>query len=464
MTVAESGGARPRVALIGAGPAAFYAAEQLLQRAPATEIDLFDRLPTPFGLVRYGVAPDHQKIKSVTKGYTSVALDPRVRFFGNVGYGEHLALDDLRRCYGQAVFATGAQTDRRMGIPGEDLAGSEPATAFVAWYNGHPLYADRHFDLAHESAAVVGVGNVALDVARMLSASPETLARTDMATGALDALGTSAVREVHVLGRRGPAQAAFTTPELKELSELADVDLIIDPAEAALDPLSRAEVERADDPVLRRKVELIQALSRRPPSGRPRRLYLRFFVSPLELVDDGAGHVRAIRLARTRLAESDAGTPIAEPTGEVVEVPVGLVFRSVGYRGVPLPGLPFDERWGVITNRGGRVMDPDTGEPMPGLYVAGWIKRGPSGVIGTNKRDAQETVDCLLEDAPGGRTLGGRCDRDEALAMVAGRQPRSFTFEDWQRLDELERAAGMARGAPRIKLTSIEAMLVALGR
>jgi ferredoxin--NADP+ reductase len=464
MTVAEGGGAPPRVAIIGAGPAAFYAAEHLLQRAPATEIDIFDRLPVPFGLVRYGVAPDHQKIKSVTKGYTSVALDPRVRFFGNVGYGEHLTLDDLRRCYAQALFATGAQTDRRMGIPGEDLAGSEPATAFVAWYNGHPLYADRTFYLSHEAVAVVGVGNVAIDVARMLSVSPERLARTDTAAGALEALGRSAVREVHVLGRRGPAQAAFTTPELKELSELRDVDLIIDPAEAALDPLSRAEVERADDPVLRRKVELIQALSRRPPAGRPRRLYLHFFMSPVELVDDGAGHVRAIRLARTHLVESEAGTPIAEPTGEVFEIAAGLVFRSVGYRGVPLPGLPFDERWGVITNGGGRVTAAETGEPVPGLYVAGWIKRGPSGVIGTNKRDAQETVECMLEDAAAGRTLGGRCDRDEALAMVACRQPPHVTFEDWQRLDELERAAGMARGAPRVKFTSVEAMLAALGR
>ena len=460
----EPGGAGPRVAIIGAGPAGFYAAEHLLQRAPGVAIDIFDRLPTPFGLVRYGVAPDHQKIKSVTKGYARVALDPRVRFFGNVGYGEHLTLDDLRRCYGQVLFATGAQTDRRMGIPGEDLAGSEPATEFVAWYNGHPFYADRRFDLSHGSAAVVGVGNVAIDVARILSLSPEKLAQTDVPNGVLDALRTSAVREVHVLGRRGPAQAAFTTPELKELSELADVDLIINPAEAELDPLSHAEVERADDPVLRRKVALIQALSHRPPAGRPRRLYLRFFVSPLELVDDGAGHVRAIRLTRTRLVESDAGTPVAEPTGETVEIPVGLVFRSVGYRGVPLPGLPFNERWGVISNHAGRVTATETGEPVPGLYVTGWIKRGPSGVIGTNKRDAQETVECMLADADAGQTLGGRCDADEALAMVACRQPQYFTFEDWQRLDELERAAGTARDAPRIKVTSIDAMLAALCR
>ena len=459
-----SGAPNPlRVAIIGAGPAAFYAADHILKQSSSAEVDMFDRLPTPFGLVRHGVAPDHQKIKSVVKGFAAVATSPRFRFYGNVEFGRDVDLDGLARHYHQVLFATGAQTDRRMNIPGEDLAGSSPATEFVAWYNGHPAYRDEAFDLQTPAAVVVGVGNVAIDVARMLSLEEHELAATDMARHAVAALARSQVRDVYVLGRRGPAQAAFTTPELKELSELPNVDLVIDPAEAALDALSAAELERANDPVLRRKVELIQSLATRPPAGRPRRLHLRFLVSPEALIDDGHGRVAAVRLARNELVGSETGSLSAKPTGATETIAAGIVFRSVGYRGVPLPGVPFDTRWGVVANVAGRVCSPETHELVPGLYTAGWIKRGPSGVIGTNKADAVETVHAMLADAEAGLTL----DPAQPTAAAADEYvcrccARPVSFADWQRLDALEVEAGARAGCPRVKFASVASMLAAL--
>jgi len=452
-----------RVAIIGAGPAAFYAADHLLKQAPSAEVDMFDRLPTPFGLVRHGVAPDHQKIKSVVKGFAAVAGDPRFRFFGNVEFGRDIDLAGLAAHYHQVLFATGAQTDRRMNIPGEDLAGSFPATGFVAWYNGHPSFRGERFNLETPAAVVVGVGNVAIDVARMLSLDAHELAATDMARHAVAALAASHVRDVYVLGRRGPAQAAFTTPELKELSELPNVDLVIDPAEAALDPLSAAELERANDPVLRRKVELIQALAGRPLAGRPRRLHLRFLVSPEELLDDGQGRVGAVRVVSNELVASGTGSLSAKPTTRRETIPAGLVFRSVGYRGVELPGVPFDSRWGVIANTAGRVCDPASDETIPGLYTAGWIKRGPSGVIGTNKADAVETVAAMLADAAAGISLHpSHPTAAEADAYIGSRCTRPVSFADWQRLDAMEVEAGARVGCPRVKFSSVTGMLAAL--
>ncbi len=452
------------VAIIGAGPAAFYAAEALLRDGPAgIRVDMFDRLPTPFGLVRHGVAPDHQKIKTVTKAFSRVAEDPRFRFFGNVEFGRDLSLDDIRAHYHQVLFATGAQTDRRMGIPGEDLRGSHPATAFVAWYNGHPDFQDCSFDLSQERVAVVGVGNVAVDVARILCLSREELEQTDMPRHVIEALAASRVREVHLLGRRGPAQAAFTTPELKELSELAEADLIIRPEEAALDDLSRAELEASDDRMLQRKVQMIQEFCARPPAGKRRQLYLRFLVSPVELVDDGTGRVGSLRLVRNRLVATASGTIAAEPTGEFETLPVGLVFRSVGYRGVPLPGVPFNERWGVILNQGGRVLDEATNQPIPGMYTSGWIKRGPSGVIGTNKPDSLETVAAMIEDAAAGRTFApveSPLAAYPARIEAAGR--RCVTFADWCRIDAAEQALGAREGRQRAKFTSIAEMFACL--
>jgi ferredoxin--NADP+ reductase len=454
-----------RVAVIGAGPAGFYVAEPLLKRTDlVVELDLFDRLPTPYGLVRAGVAPDHQKIKAVTAAFDKVAAHPRFRFFGGVELGKHLDVGDLRSHYDQIVYTTGAQTDRRMGIPGEDLPGSHPATEFVAWYNGHPDYRDLQFDLSQERVAVVGVGNVAVDVARVLSRTPEELARTDIADHALEALRQSRVREVYLLGRRGAAQAAFTNPEIKELGELEAADLVVLPDEVELDPLSREALEKSSDRASTKKVEILQAYARRAPTGKPRRLTLRFLVSPVALLDGGTGAVTGVRLVKNRLTASATGAIQAQPTDQFEELPVGLVFRSVGYRGVPLPGVPFDDKWGVVLNEKGRVLDPDTKQPLPGEYTAGWIKRGPSGVIGTNKPDAAETVAAMLEDAAAGRTLDP--PEPEAAAaerLVRQRQPLYVSYPDWLRLDALEVEQGRAAGRPRVKLTRVDEMLAALG-
>jgi len=455
-----------RVAVVGAGPTGYYATDHLLRQAGiVVEVDLYDRLPTPYGLVRLGVAPDHQKIKSVTAAFDKVAASPRFRFFGGVEFGKDVTLADLRAHYHQIVYCTGAQTDRRMNIPGEDLEGSHPATEFVAWYNGHPDYRDYRFDLSVERAAVVGVGNVAVDVARILCRSPEELAKTDIADYALDALRASRIREVYLLGRRGPAQAAFTNPEVKELGELADADVAVVPSEVELDPLSRAAVETSDDRATKKKVEILQGYARRLPTGKSRRLVLRFLVSPVELRGDAAGRVVGMRLARNELYATPSGALQARATDHVEELPVGLVFRSVGYRGVALPGVPFDEKAGVILNAKGRVLDPTTKQPRVGEYTAGWIKRGPSGVIGTNKPDAAETVECMAADLAQGAVLEpAHATAAAAEAIVRQRQPRCVSYPEWLKLNELEVARGRAQGRPRLKFTRIEEMLGALGR
>jgi ferredoxin--NADP+ reductase len=455
-----------RVAIVGAGPTGFYAADHLL-RAPqvVAEVDLFDRLPTPFGLVRGGVAPDHQKIKAVTASFDRVAAHPRFRFFGNVELGRHLSVEDLGRHYHQVVYCTGAQTDRRMGIPGEDLVGSHPATEFVAWYNGHPDYRHYTFDLSVERVAVIGVGNVAVDVARILCRTTDELAQTDIADYALDALRRSRVREVYLIGRRGPAQAAFTNPEIKELGELADAEITVPPDEAELDEVSRAALEKTQDRGTTKKVDIIKSYAGRPPGGKSRRLVLRFLRSPVELTGDDQGRVAGITLVRNVLVTTPSGSVQAKATTDLETLPVGLVFRSVGYRGVPLPGVPFHEAWGVILNEKGRVLAPETKQPLLGQYTAGWIKRGPSGVIGTNKPDALETVQGMLEDVAEGRVrTPEHPERDAVAALVAERQPRYFTYADWLRLNEIEVSKGRPAGRPRIKLTSVEDMLGAVGR
>ncbi|HJR59908.1 MAG TPA: FAD-dependent oxidoreductase [Vicinamibacterales bacterium] len=455
-----------RVAVIGSGPAAFYAVEQLFKRpALVAEVDMFERLPAPHGLVRYGVAPDHPKIKNVTRAYDAIAGNPRFRFFGNVEFGRHVTLSDLSRHYHQVIFATGAQTDRHMGIPGEELAGSHAATEFVAWYNGHPDYRACEFDLSAERAAVVGVGNVAIDVARILMRTPEELVKTDIAAYALEALRTSRIREVFLLGRRGPAQAAFTNPEVKEIGEMADADVIVRPDEVQLDPLTQAQVDAANDRELVRKIEILQGYAVRKPEGKRRQLHVRFLVSPVELLGDARGRVRGIRLVRNRLVASDTGAINAEATGEFEELELGLVFRSVGYRGVSLPGVPFDERRGVIPNDQGRVTDPESTRPVPGLYAAGWIKRGPSGVIGTNKPDAAETVASMVADLEqGAHWHPAEPDARTVEALVLARQPLAVTYADWRQLDALECSNGQACGRPRLKFASVEEMLAALGR
>jgi ferredoxin--NADP+ reductase len=455
-----------RVAIIGSGPSAFYAADHLLKQTEVVvEVDMFDRLPTPFGLVRGGVAPDHQKIKTVTKVFNQIASNPRFRFFGYVEYGTDITHAELAEHYHQVLYATGAQTDRTMNIPGENLIGSHPATEFVAWYNGHPDFRDAQFDFSQERIAVVGVGNVAIDVARILSLSHEELAKTDMADYAIEALSQSKIKEVYLLGRRGAAQAAFTTPEVKELDEMEESDVIVDPVEAALDPLSAAELERSQDKAAKKKVEILQGYAQRPPEGKAKRLYIRFLVSPVEIIGDEQRRVRKLRLVKNELYATDTGSIAARATDQFEELDVGMVFRSVGYRGVPLPEVPFHERWGVILNQKGRVLDPATNEPRVGEYTAGWIKRGPSGVIGTNKPDAVETVNCMLEDLAAGKTWQpGQPSRESVEALVRGRKPNFVSFADWQQLDAIEQARGAEQGRPRVKFTSIADALAALGR
>jgi ferredoxin/flavodoxin---NADP+ reductase len=455
-----------RVAIIGSGPTGFYTAEHLFkQKDYHVTVDMFDRLPVPFGLVRYGVAPDHQKIKSVTKVYDRTAQNPGFRFFGNVEIGTDITVPELRQFYHQIVYTTGAQTDRRLNIPGEDLNGSLPATDFVAWYNGHPDFRDYEVDLSHENVAVVGVGNVAMDVARILCRTPEELFKTDIADYALEALRNSNVKNVYVIGRRGPAQAAFTTPEIKELGEMEDTDVFVLPDEAALDELSQDALADSSDRATVKKVEVIQSYADNEPTGKSHTLTVRFLVSPVELVDDGEGNIALMRMVKNELYATDAGTLRPRATEVFEELPVTMVFRSIGYRGVAIPDVPFYSSWGVILNKEGRVIDPETQEPIVGEYTGGWIKRGPSGVIGTNKPDALETVKSMLEDVAAEQTLCPEYPNPEKIAaLVASRQPEFFTYDDWTRLDEMELKNGQALGRPRLKFTSVEDMLTALGR
>ena len=428
-----------RVAVVGSGPAGFYAAGALLGGEVPVEVDMIERLPTPWGLVRLGVAPDHPKIKSVSRAFERIAGQPGFRFLGNVEVGRDVGHADLLELYDAVIYAVGAQSDRRMGIPGEDLPGSWPATEFVAWYNGHPDHQHLEFDLSGERAVVIGNGNVAVDVARMLALTPEELAPTDTTDGAIEAIGGSGIREIVMVGRRGPVQAAFTNPELLELGELAGADVIVDPAD-----LVGAE---PDDTNSERNLEVLREYARREPQGKPKRLVLRFLLSPVEI--GGEGRVERIELVRNVLEPDARGVLRAAATAERETLETGLVFRSVGYRGIPLPGVPFDERTGTIPNEGGRV--------EPRVYVTGWIKRGPSGVIGTNKKDATETVGLLLDDLAAAPRKG--VSAEEAERLIAGRVVHLVLYEHWTAIDQHERTAGERLGRPRVKLCTWDELL-----
>jgi len=402
--------------------------------------------------VRLGVAPDHENIKAVSRAFEKTAMRPGFRFFGNVEVGSTVGPDELLRSYDAVVYTVGAQTDRRLGIPGEDLPGSWAATEFVAWYNGHPDFQDRAFDLSHERAVVVGNGNVAIDCARMLALTAAELAPTDTTPQAIERICGAGVEEIVMLGRRGPVQAAFTPPELKELGELAGADVIVDPGDLELDDASTRALE-LDRERARRNYELLQEFAARPPAGRPRRIVLRFLSSPVAIL--GGDRVEAVEVVRNELVEEDDRI-VARPTGATEVIPAGLVLRSVGYRGVALTGVPFDERRGTIPNDQGRVAGAER------TYVAGWIKRGPSGVIGTNKKDAAETVELLLEDARAGR-LARPGDGPPLEALLAERGARYVDYAGWRAIDAAERAAGELLGRPRVKLTAWDDLLRAGG-
>lgn len=451
-----------RIAIIGSGPSGFYAAEHLLQQSAGVEIDQFDRLPTPFGLVRGGVAPDHQKIKSVTRIYEKIAADPAFRFFGHVHVGRDLTRDDLLRHYHAVIYAVGAETDRALGVPGEDLAGSHAATEFVGWYNGHPDYRDRAFDLSQRSVAVIGMGNVAIDVVRILARTPEELHGTDIAAHALAALRHSQVRDIYMIGRRGPVQAAFTNPEIREFGELAGADVEVRAEELLLDDASQAALASGEERAAVKNLQTLRLLAAKPGSGKPRTVHLRFLRSPVALT--GHGRVEQVVLGENRLVAGTHGEVKAEATGNTEILAAGLAFRSVGYLGTGVPGAPFDPRRGVIPNESGRVLTAP-GAIARGEYAVGWIKRGPSGVIGTNKPDAVESTDLLLADATAGRlNTPVEPDRVSVERLLASRGVRVVDWAGWQRLDALEKAHGAAQGRPRLKFTRVEEMLAALGR
>ncbi len=437
-----------RVAVVGSGPAGFYAAGALLDAETPVEVDMIERLPTPWGLVRLGVAPDHPKLKTVSRAFERIAIKPGFRFFGNVEVGRDLTHGDLTSLYDAVIYAFGAQSDRRLGIPGEDLNGSWSATEFVAWYNGHPDFQDIDFDLNVERAVVIGNGNVALDVARMLALTPEELAPTDTTDPAIEAIGASAVEEILVVGRRGPAQASWTTQELKEMGELAGADVAVDAADL--------EGAIGEDTNTQRNLEVLREFAARAPSGKPVTVRFLFFRSPTAI--HGEGRVESIELVLNRLEEQD-GRLVAVPTEERETIACGLVFRSVGYRGIGLPDVPFDERRGTIHNERGRIVGEER------AYCAGWIKRGPTGIIGTNKKDASETVEQLLEDVSSGRlTHRSEVTADGVERTLVERGVKAVMYAGWTSIDELERAAGEKLGRPRVKLRSWEELLDAAER
>ena len=445
-----------RVAIVGSGPAGIYAAEALTRngtRNGDAVVDVLDRLPCPFGLVRYGVAPDHPKIRSISAALTNVLEHPNVRFLGNVDVGTDVSLAELDTFYDAVIVAFGAAIDRRLGVPGEDLPGSYSATEFVAWYNGHPDVAPDAFTADVRSVAVVGVGNVAVDVVRVLAKTADDLRVTDMPDHVLETLDRSFVTDLHMVGRRGPAQAKFTTTELRELGELANADVIVDPAELELD--AATEQLLATQAMARRNLEVLHGWASREPTGKPRRLHVHFWRRPVEVLGDE--RVTGLLVEGTRLDES--GNAVGD--GNMSTIEAQMVLRSVGYRGVAMAGLPFDERSGTVPNAAGRVLLD--GKPVSGRYVAGWIKRGPTGVIGTNKKDARETVTSLLEDAP----LLPRAaiqDGDGLVRLLAERGIRTVSWEGWRAIEAAEAMLGAERGRTRARITGRDALLrAALG-
>lgn len=442
-----------RVAIVGSGPSGFYAAEALLQSEHTTEVDILERLPVPYGLVRYGVAPDHPRLKDVADTYATIARDPRFSFVGNVSYGKDFTLKELADCYHAVIFATGAATDRRLGIPGEDIPGCHAAASFVGWYNGHPDYRDLEFDLSSESAIIIGQGNVAIDICRILAKSVDELRKTDIAAHALDALAGSRIREIHLIGRRGPVQARFTTKELRELGQLSECDPFVNPDDLLLSETCKSELSDVREPARARNFEIFRAFASRQQE-KPKCCRIHFFLSPREA--RGGHRLEELVLERTRLVGA-AGRQEAVGTGQTVSINAGLMIRSVGYSGLPLEGIPFDEKLGTVPNKDGRVEVAPNGLPV---YVTGWIKRGPTGIIGTNRADSMATVATLLADMPNFNSQH-KPGREASATLWAQRSVRPVSFHDWEAIDQAEKARGLPLGKPREKFTRISEMLAA---
>ncbi|MFI6287792.1 FAD-dependent oxidoreductase [Streptomyces sp. NPDC051018] len=449
-----------RVAVVGSGPSGVYTAQSLVQQSlvPDVRVHVLDRLPCPYGLVRYGVAPDHEKIKSLQNGLRTVLEHERVDFIGNVEVGAGaLGPARLLELYHAVVYCVGAARDRRLGIPGEDLPGSHSATDFVSWYSAHPDAADGAFALSARSAVVIGVGNVAVDVARVLARTADELRPTDVPEGALGALALSGVREVHMVGRRGPSQAKFTTKELRELGSLPSAEAVVDPSDLSLDPAYASPEAAAALPAAgRRNLQVVRNWADRPAADRrerPRRIRLRFFLRPVELLEEG-GRVGAVRFERT-VPDGEGGV---RGTGAYEDIEAQLVLRAVGYRGVPLPGLPFDDGRGTVPHAAGRVLRD--GVPSPGEYVAGWIKRGPTGVIGTNRPCAKETVASLLDDAS---ALADRSPAGDPLEAMRAAGLRPVCWPGWRAIEAAESALGLSLGRRSVKIPDWEGLLTAAG-
>ena len=449
-----------KIAVIGSGPAGFYAAGELFrQQSWDIKVDMFERLPTPFGLVRGGVAPDHQKIKSVTKIYSRIAENENFRFFGNVEFGRDIKQSDLLEHYDAVIYTVGSPADRALGIPGEDLSGSHSATEFVAWYNGHPDFREHKFDLSVKYAFVIGMGNVALDVARILAKNPEELAETDITDYALKALRKSQLEDIWLVGRRGPLQAAFSPVELREFLELPEADVVIEENALELDAESQHILETISGKDTKKNIEILKQMSAMAASGKKRKVHFLFLASPLEI--SGDGKVEKIRMVRNQLVKKEDGSLRPQATDKIVEEDAGLVFRSIGYHGKPLADLPFDQKSGTIPNECGQVKDPENGNLLRNReYVAGWIKRGPSGVIGTNKQDAVETVHRMLETFLKEKIESGKnVSNPDIVSLLEKRKVEFVSFADWKLLDAHEIEAGQKQGRPRVKLTSIAEML-----
>lgn len=447
-----------RVAVVGSGPSGFYTAESIIKSGLAVEITMLERLPAPYGLVRYGVAPDHPKLKQAIQVYQKIAEARPFRFLGNVTVGRDISVSDLSRTHHAVVFTCGAETDRRLGVPGEELAGSHTATEFVGWYNGHPDFRDREFDLSHEVAVIIGQGNVAADVTRILAKTVDELKHTDIAEHALEALAESRIREIFVVGRRGPAQAKFTPKELREFGELEDCASMVDEQDLKLNPQSELELADKNNAGNTKNVEIFQRFASQDGAGKHRRCYFRFLKSPVKLL--GESRLQKLVLEQNRL-EGEPFAQSARGTGEYQELPCGLLFRSIGYHGVPMAGVPFDQRRGVFANEGGRIME--NGHVVAGLYAAGWIKRGPTGIIGTNRADSVATVGSLLADLEALNSGESKAGAEGLYPLLAESQVRFIDFAQWRRVDEAEIARGEPKGKPREKFTRVQEMLAVLG-
>ena len=462
MTASIGTAERPlRAAVVGAGPSGFYAAAAMLKETGhRVTVDMFDRLIAPDGLVRYGVAPDHANIKAVAKTYDRTAAEPGFRYFGNVDFGRDITHAELKRFYDVIFYTTGAQSDRRLNIPGEDLPNSMSATEFVAWYNGHPDFKDLQVDLSCEAAIVVGVGNVAMDVARILAKTVDELKGTDIADHALAALAKSNIKDIYIVARRGPAQVKFTNAEVREMGHLEAADAIVLDKELRLDRASSAAIE--GDTAMQKNLDYLRAYTEIGHTGKPRRVHFRFLLSPVEIIGEN-GKIVAVKMERNELRAAVSGDIKASGTGEFETIPAGLILRSVGYKGIALPGVPFDARHGVIPNEVGRVTDLDTGKVVAGEYVAGWIKRGPNGVIGTNKPDAVESVNSMFADLQQGKIpAAAEPDLTAVTDLLEGRGVRYVSQAEWKQIDAVEVAAGKERGKPRVKLIEKDAMLAVL--